>query len=588
MSSSYSTDLRIELIANGEQSGVWGTTTNNNLGVLIEDAIAGLANVSVTSANQALTAFNGVADQARCAAINLTTTTVAPFNIYVPPVPKLYVIINSSAYAATIYASSVLGNTTPAGSGVSLAANSSCFVRCDGTNIRDAINHISGTLFVENALTLGDSLSVADNLSVTGSAALGVSQTATITTANPAVITVANAPQNNTTVSFTTTGALPANITAGALYYVTGRTPTTFNVATTVGGTPISTISGTQSGTHTVSTVPVAATAATGSNTNQLATTGFVSSAIAAIPGATTYQTLAAATVATTANITLSATQNIDGITVAVGDRVLVKDQTSAQNNGVYVVAAGAWSRATDANTAAELAAAQVPVLKGTDNGGKTFTTGFKSTDTLGTTAMYWPEVVNSSAPTIVGGTFTSPAITGPAISSAVMTEMASSVITSATAKSASGSSIDFTDIPSWVKRITVLIRGVSLSGAGDVLIRLGTASGFVGTGYIASTSAAANGGTTSITSSTLGFPIYSNLAARAIQSAMTISLVDTNYWLQTHVLQTSTSVINGSGAGSVSLPDTLTSIRITTLGSNGTTIGGETFDAGTVNIFYE
>jgi phage-related tail fiber protein len=50
---------------------------------------------------------------------------------------------------------------------------------------------------------------------------------------------------------------------------------------------------------------------------------------------------------------------------VAVGDRVLVKDQTSAQNNGVYVVAAGAWARAADANTATELAAAQVPVLQG-------------------------------------------------------------------------------------------------------------------------------------------------------------------------------------------------------------------------------
>jgi hypothetical protein len=588
MSSSYSPDLRIELIANGEQSGTWGSTTNNNLGTLIEEAIAGLANVNISSANQALTAFYGAADQARCAAINLTTTTVASFNIYVPPVPKLYVIINSSAYAATVYASTSLGNTTPAGSGVSIAANSSSYVRCDGANMRDVIDHISGTLFVEDALTLGDGLSVANNLSVTGSAAFGVSQTATITTANPAVITVANAPQNDTTVSFTTTGALPANITAGTLYYVTARTPTTFRIATSIGGTPISTISGSQSGTHTVSTVPTAVTAATGANSTQLATTGFVTSAIAAIPGGTTYQTLAAATVATTANITLSATQNIDGVTVAVGDRVLVKDQTSAQNNGVYVVAAGAWARATDANTATELAAAQVPVLKGTDNGGKTFTTGFKSTDTLGTTAMYWPEVVNSSAPTIVGGTFTSPAITGPAISSAVMTEMASSVITSKTAQSASGSSVDFADIPSWVKRVTVLIRGVSLSGTGNILIRLGTASEFVATGYIASTSAANNGGTTSITTSTLGFPVYSNAATRVIHATMTLHLVDTNYWLQSHILQTSTSAINGTGAGTISLSEALTSIRITTLGANGTTIGGETFDAGTVNIFYE
>jgi hypothetical protein len=157
---------------------------------------------------------------------------------------------------------------------------------------------------------------------------------------------------------------------------------------------------------------------------------------------------------------------------------------------------------------------------------------------------------------------------------------------TSATAQSASGSSIDFTDIPSTAKRVTVLIRGVSLSSTGDILIRLGTASGFVATGYIASTSAANNGGTTSITTSTLGFPVYSNAATRVIHATMTLHLVDTNYWLQSHILQTSTSAINGTGAGSVSLSDTLTSIRITTL--NGTTVGGENFDAGTVNIFYE
>jgi hypothetical protein len=157
---------------------------------------------------------------------------------------------------------------------------------------------------------------------------------------------------------------------------------------------------------------------------------------------------------------------------------------------------------------------------------------------------------------------------------------------TSATAKSASGSSIDFTDIPATAKRVTVLIRGVSLSGTGDILIRLGTASEFVATGYIASTSAAANGGTTSITTSTLGFPVYSNAATRVIHATMTLHLVDTNYWLQSHILQTSTSAINGTGAGTISLSEALTSIRITTL--NGTTVGGENFDAGTVNIFYE
>jgi microcystin-dependent protein len=153
MPSTYSPDLRIELIANGEQSGTWGTTTNTNLGTLIEDAIAGLASVSVTTANQALTAVNGGADQARCAAVSLTTTTTAAFNVYVPPVTKLYVVRNASAYVATIYCSTVLGNTTAAGDGVAIPAGKSVLLRSDGTNIVEQLNHITGGFSIGGAAT---------------------------------------------------------------------------------------------------------------------------------------------------------------------------------------------------------------------------------------------------------------------------------------------------------------------------------------------------------------------------------------------------------------------------------------------------
>lgn len=148
MPSTYSPDLRIELIANGEKTGTWGTITNDNLGVIIEDAISGLASVSVTSANQALTALNGAADQARCAAVSLTTTTGAPFSVYVPPVTKLYVIINSSGYTATIYCSTVIGNTTAAGTGVAIPTGKSVLLRADGTNVVEQINHVVGSLSV--------------------------------------------------------------------------------------------------------------------------------------------------------------------------------------------------------------------------------------------------------------------------------------------------------------------------------------------------------------------------------------------------------------------------------------------------------
>ena len=148
MPSSYSPDLRIELIANGEKTGTWGTITNDNLGVIIEDAISGLASVSVTTANQALTAQNGAVDQARCAAISLTTVTTAPFNVYVPPVTKLYVIINLSGYTATVYCSTVLGNTTAAGTGVAIPTGKSVLLRSDGVNIVEQLNHITGNLSI--------------------------------------------------------------------------------------------------------------------------------------------------------------------------------------------------------------------------------------------------------------------------------------------------------------------------------------------------------------------------------------------------------------------------------------------------------
>ena len=99
--------------------------------------------------------------------------------------------------------------------------------------------------------------------------------------------------------------------------------------------------------------------------------------------------------VATTANITLSGTQTIDGIAVIAGDRVLVKNQTTGSQNGIYDVAAGAWSRSADANTTSYMTGALVSIDLGTVNGGKIYDTDFKSTDTLGTTSMMWNRMLD-------------------------------------------------------------------------------------------------------------------------------------------------------------------------------------------------
>jgi hypothetical protein len=167
MPSTYSPDLRIELIANGEKSGTWGAITNDNLGVVIEDAIAGLASVTVIATNQALTALNGAADQSRCAAISLTNTTGANFNVYVPPVTKLYVIKNEGPFTATVYSGTAInppGNTTPAGTGVAIPAGKSVLLRCTGSpglNIVEQLNHITNDLSLGGTLTVTGAVTAA-------------------------------------------------------------------------------------------------------------------------------------------------------------------------------------------------------------------------------------------------------------------------------------------------------------------------------------------------------------------------------------------------------------------------------------------
>ena len=154
MASTYSPSLRIELIGAGEQAGTWNTTTNTNLGTIIEAGITGYVSVSVASANQAFTALDGAADEARNAVIALTTSTSAPFAVYAPPQEKTYIIYNTTAYTATIYNSTVLGNTTAAGLGVAVAAGKKIMIFSDGTNFREIdVSAFSGILPVVNGGT---------------------------------------------------------------------------------------------------------------------------------------------------------------------------------------------------------------------------------------------------------------------------------------------------------------------------------------------------------------------------------------------------------------------------------------------------
>ncbi len=224
--STYSPSLRIELITTGDQAGTWGTTTNTNLGGLIESAIAGYVSVSVTTADQAFTALDGAPDQARNMTIALTTTTGANFAVYAPPAEKAYVIYNASSYTATIYNSTVIGNTTAAGAGVAIPAGKVMTVWSEGTNFYFQNTHIVGTV-------VGN---VTGNLTgnVTGNVTGNADTATTATNANN--INISATTSSDTTTSLVLVGAQATGnqlpfIDSGLAYNANTNTLSTDNVA---------------------------------------------------------------------------------------------------------------------------------------------------------------------------------------------------------------------------------------------------------------------------------------------------------------------------------------------------------------------
>ena len=143
-----------------------------------------------------------------------------------------------------------------------------------------------------------------------------------------------------------------------------------------------------------------------------------------------------------------------------------------------------------------------------------------------------------------------------------------------------SGTSIDFTGIPSWVKRITVMVANLSSSGTSNYLVQLGTASAFVVTGYIGSISRESTTGTTNFST---GFLLSNTVGASTVVSGnMTITNLTGNVWNEVSQVGYSDGTATAQGAGYVNLGATLTRIRLTTV--NGT----DTFDLGSINILYE
>jgi hypothetical protein len=212
MASSYSPSLKIELIGNGDQSGTWGTTTNNNLGTILEQAITGVQTITMVNADYTLTSFNGVSDEARNAVLVATGTNSAIRQIICPLVEKLYVIFNNTTGGFAI----TIGGAT--GSIVTIPNGTTAQVYCDGTNFFSSQTGSAGNFNINGNLVVGGTTTLTGATNITG--ALGIT---------------------------------------GALSGTTG----VFSGA-------ISSVSPTFTGT------PTAPTAAVGTNTTQIATTAFV------------------------------------------------------------------------------------------------------------------------------------------------------------------------------------------------------------------------------------------------------------------------------------------------------------------------
>ncbi len=173
--------------------------------------------------------------------------------------------------------------------------------------------------------------------------------------------------------------------------------------------------------------------------------------------------------------------------------------------------------------------------------------------------------------------TATMPAGTGNVVVAGI-----NSAITAATAQaSTSGTSIDFTGIPSWVRRVTVMFNGVSTNGTSLPQVQLGAGS-VTTSGYLSY--AALAGAASAAYSSTTGMVVPSALAANIFYCVMNIVNVSGNIWVATLSggLNSSGTSYGQSGGGNITLGGTLDRVRITTV--NGT----DTFDAGSINILYE
>ena len=645
MASSYSTSLKLELIGNGEQSGVWGTTTNKNFGSLVEQAITGVQIITMTNSDYTLSNLNGTIDEARNAVLVIQGTNSAIRKIIAPSVEKTYVISNQTTGGYSI----TIGSTTGGGATITIPNGTTCQVYCDGTNFYSALTgsagdfNVNGT-FTTNTLATNNDITVNDvtvgvgagdvsTNTVLGNGALTANTTGGFNVAIGSLAMAANtAGFQNTAIN---RGALSANTTGnynnavgvGALgVNTTGSNNNAFGLSALAGNTtgnsnnafgfyalPANT---TGSGnvafgfeslfknTTADNNVGIGNQAGANNTTGNLVAVGYqagYSNTTGTSNTAIGYLSLASNT--TAANNTAVGYQAGYSGTTSPSNTLFGRNAgysltTSAGGNTLVGVAAGNSLTTGSLNTFVGPC-----IYASTYGSGDQITTGSKNTIVgayngnqgsldIRTASNYIVlsdgdgnprQVFNSSGALGLNGANYGTA--GQALisngSSAVPTW--GSTITSGTVQtSTSGTSIDFTGIPSWVKRITVMFNGVSTNGTSSPIIQVG--SGSITTTAYSSAFGDLNGANScGVTSSTTGIIFsgrYLSGASSAIYGTLILTTLGSNIWTATGA--STSNNISYQGGGGVTLSGVLDRVRLTTV--NGT----DTFDAGSINILYE
>jgi len=212
MASTFSPTLRLELIGDGDQSGIWGQTTNNNLGGLLEQAITGVATIAMVDANYTLANFNGVVDEARNQVLVLTGALSTQRNLIAPLVEKTYTIRNTTTGGFGVQ---IIG---PSGTGVVIPNGVTASVFCDGTNFFPATTGSLGNQ------TINGNLAVTGTTSLTGALSASTAVfSGTISAVSPTFSGVPTAPTapagtNNTQIA-TTAFALAAFPSGGIIMW---------------------------------------------------------------------------------------------------------------------------------------------------------------------------------------------------------------------------------------------------------------------------------------------------------------------------------------------------------------------------------